>query len=123
MKTILVLDPQKSSASALVQLFTECTVIHANNADQAIELASEQNIDAVIVELSLGGHSGFEFLYEFRSYPDWINTPVFVYTTVLLSDEVLASKGWEALNITGYLYKPTYSLVNIKGAVLKALQS
>jgi response regulator RpfG family c-di-GMP phosphodiesterase len=74
--------------------------------------------DLVVIELQLVEHSGIEFLYEFRSYPDWQDVPVIVQSQVpprefnasiqLLKDE---------LGIKEYLYKPQTTLKQLLRSV------
>lgn len=80
-------------------------------AQSAISAADERRPDIIILEMQLVGHSGAEFLYEFRSYADWQDIPLVILTYVppmefadsrqLLYDE---------LGVSTYLYKPQTSL-------------
>jgi CheY-like chemotaxis protein len=69
-------------------------------------------------------HNGLEFLYEFRSYPDWQDVPVLLLTNV--SPGTFAAS-WQLLTgqlgVRSYLYKPRTSLkkfVHAVGDVLSA---
>ncbi len=119
MPNILVVDSHKPTQKALTELFDGYSVSIAPDAHRAIEQANEKEIDVVILELSLAGHSGMEFLYEFRSYTDWANVPVIVYSRMQLADEVLQSRTWDTLSVAAYLYKPTTSLSTLKQIVEK----
>lgn len=73
--------------------------------------ADEVRPDLVVMELQLVSHSGIEFLYEFRSYADWMNVPLIILTHVPPGEfggsrDVLMKE----LNVATYLYKPTTSL-------------
>ncbi len=120
MKKILLLEPDNAIANSLIRALKDYEVIRASTASASLEVANEHDVDLVIVELSLGGHSGFEFLYEFRSYADWLQVPVIVYSLVKLDDDILKSRSWQALNIASYLYKPTTSLATLTGMVERA---
>ncbi len=119
MAHILVIDHNKTSKSALKSLFAESHDVQtASTADEAIQHASNQKPDIIVLELSLAGHSGLEFLYEFRTYTDWWSVPVIIYTQIHLDQEVLKSRAWQQLNAV-YMYKPSASLAQLKDMVEK----
>jgi DNA-binding response OmpR family regulator len=122
MKKILLLEPDNAIASSVSRaLDQQYEVIRASSASTALEITNDNDIDLAIVELSLGGHSGFEFLYEFRSYADWLQVPIIVFSTVKLDDSLLHSRSWQALNISSYLYKPTTTLSTLSSMVERAV--
>ncbi|MFI5270746.1 MAG: response regulator [Candidatus Saccharimonadales bacterium] len=91
------------------------TVETVNGAQDAIMSADKKMPDLVIVELQLIEHSGIEFLYEFRSYPEWQDIPVIINTIVPFSEfrdnwHLLQSE----LNVKTYLYKPATSIRDLK---------
>jgi len=86
-------------------------------ADEAIKVADNNRPDAVITELSLRGHSGSEFLYEFRTYADWQDIHVIIYSSIKPTEELMNSKDWKLLNIADFLYKPTVSLRQLADVV------
>ncbi len=82
----------------------------ATGAQSAIDASDETTPDLIILELQLADHNGVEFLYEFRSYPEWRNIPIIVLSVVppleLGDNHVL----WKELAISNYFYKPSTSL-------------
>jgi DNA-binding response OmpR family regulator len=80
-------------------------------AQSAVFCADDVRPDIAIIELQLASHSGIEFLYEFRSYPDWQKIPVIVNTCVPAGE---FSDSWQSmrkqLTISAYHYKPLSSL-------------
>jgi CheY-like chemotaxis protein len=116
---ILLLDSNKTTQNVMEDLLPDCSISIASGAAKALEIANENRPNIVILELSLAGHSGLEFLYEFRTYTDWIEIPVIVYTTVHLDDSVLKSRAWEQLRVQEYLYKPETSLATLKNMIVK----
>jgi DNA-binding response OmpR family regulator len=76
-------------------------------AQAAITAADRTKPELVILELQLIEHSGFEFLYEFRSYPEWQAIPVLVQTGVSPGE---FADNWQLLKrelgVNAYLYKP-----------------
>ena len=83
----------------------------AATAQAAIQEADDCRPDLVLLELQLVSHSGIEFLYEFRSYPDWQNVPVVVVSTVPPGE---FADSWallkNELGVSAYRYKPRTSL-------------
>lgn len=86
-------------------------VVMCASAQSAIFAADEGVPDVVILELQLVGHSGLEFLYEFRSYPEWQHVPVVALTHIPAGE---FSGGWDILRdqlgVRAYHYKPLTSL-------------
>jgi CheY-like chemotaxis protein len=84
--------------------------------------ADDINPDVVILELQLVQHSGAEFLYEFRSYPDWQNVPVIIYTQIPPTQfHDTFQDTCRQLGVSEYLYKPTTSLQALLLSVRQAL--
>lgn len=88
------------------------------SAQAAILAADESKPDIVILELQLVGHSGIEFLYEFRSYADWQNVSLIIHTQIPPSEfagsrELLMNE----LGVSTYLYKSQTSLRKLLSAV------
>lgn len=120
MAHILLIEPDKILADTyrLGLESEQYSVVMCASAQAAIFAADEIKPDAVIVELQLIGHSGIEFLYEFRSYSEWQSIPVLVHSQVPPAE---FSSAWsilkDELGIAGYLYKPTTSF----SALLRSL--
>ncbi len=120
MAKILLIEPDRILAHTYFEALT-----HAGHAVQicataqgAIFCADDICPDVVILELQLVGHSGIEFLYEFRSYPDWQNVPVIVATNVPAGE---FSGSWKLLRnqlgVSQYLYKPLTNLKKLLSTV------
>jgi DNA-binding response OmpR family regulator len=84
MSHILLIEPDAILSELYKRLFkTEgYTVATVRGAEAGIQAADVKTPDMVIMELQLVGHSGVEFLYEFRSYPEWQDIPVIVHTSL-----------------------------------------
>ena len=124
MAQIILIEPDKVLADTYrhgLELEGHAVVMCAS-AQAAIFAADEITPDIIILELQLIGHSGIEFLYEFRTYPEWQNIPVMIHTQVPPSE---FKDSWELLKnqlgITAYLYKPTTNFAtftrNVRGAI------
>lgn len=98
------------------------SVVMCAGAQAAVFAADEKKPDVIIMELQLIGHSGIEFLYEFRSYPEWQDIPVLIHTQVPSGE---FSGSWKMLSsqlgVSGYLYKPTTTFKELQRSVNAAL--
>lgn len=109
MAHIIIIEPDRILAN-IVKRGLEIenhSVVMCASAQAAIFAADEDKPDLVIAELQLIGHSGIEFLYEFRSYPEWQHIPVIIHTVVPPSEfcdswTVLSGQ----LHASSYFYKP-----------------
>jgi len=89
----------------------------AQNAQKAISMIDELKPSVIILELQLSGHSGIEFLHEFRSYEDWTNIKVIIHSSVPKTSLNLDARIWRQLGIYKYLYKATTSLDRLVDSV------
>jgi CheY-like chemotaxis protein len=113
MKHILLIEPDRVLAETYKRALESenYTVTPVNGAQAGIIATDEHLPDGVILELQLVGHSGIEFLYELRSYPDWQDIPVIIHSHVPPLE--FAGSGpimTEQLGVSAYLYKPHTTL-------------
>ncbi|MCA9330767.1 response regulator [Candidatus Saccharibacteria bacterium] len=66
--------------------------------------------DAIIMEPQLGLHNGIEFLYELRSYGEWQQVPVVMWTMNRKFQDAIYGRALEQLGVRSVLYKPLASL-------------
>lgn len=125
MSQILLIEPDRVLAEMYHQVLSAAghKVTQVAGAQSALVAADKAQPNIVILELQLIEHSGIEFLYEFRSYPDWQNIPVILHTQVPPAEfnnnrQLLK----EQLNIAAYLYKPHTTLRNLVNTVLACTQ-
>ncbi len=76
----------------------------------AINTADRLHPEVVVLDLSLGSHNGIEFLYEFRSYPEWLNIPVILYNTHGQQEVEGLEGAFTELGVKAILYKPITTL-------------
>ncbi len=116
---VLLIESDRLQADTYVAALKRAghTVSHAANAQLAVHAADEHIPDVVVLELQLSGHNGVEFLYEFRSYPEWLHVPVVLYTFVLPDELAPAATLQRELNVRRVLYKPATSLAELCVAV------
>ncbi len=118
---ILLIEPDRQLSTTYGDVLRRAghTVAICHEPQSAVHMADRQRPDLVVLELQTPRHSGIEFLYEFRSYPEWQNIPVVVQTFV--PRHSLAVQQFEQLGVTQYLYKPAASLQQLMRAVNQTL--
>jgi DNA-binding response OmpR family regulator len=109
---ILLIEPDKILAGTYRQALEHAghSVSVSHNAQDAVHHADEKTPDAVVLELQLAGHSGVEFLYEFRSYPEWQQVPLILHTLVPPQALRISEQLLDQLHVNAYFYKPSTSL-------------
>ncbi|HVC36597.1 MAG TPA: response regulator [Candidatus Dormibacteraeota bacterium] len=120
MSQILIIEPDHILAGLYRQSLEMAghKVQICAGAQSAIFCVDEFLPDIVILELQLVGHSGLEFLYEFRSYAEWQTIPTIIMTNVP-PDEFAGC--WQLLTnqlgVAAYHYKPHTSLKTLARSV------
>lgn len=113
MPNILLIEPDRRLAETYQKALEAAShaVTAVSGAQTAITAADTVKPDLVILELQLVGHSGIEFLYEFRSYLDWQAVPVIIQSQVP-PGEFADSRQLlnQELGVKAYLYKPHTTL-------------
>lgn len=124
MAKILLIEPDWVLSKIYQQALEQAghVVVTANSAQQAIDVADKNSPELVIVELQLGVHNGIEFMYEFRTYSEWLYTPVIINSLVppteFQDNYVLDHE----LRIYTYLYKPQATLQQLLRSVQECLE-
>ena len=115
MSQILLIEPDSVLAQVCQQAFERkgWSAIWAPQAQAAIGAADLQTPDAIVMELQLSGHSGIEFLYEFRSYPEWRHVPVIIHSLVPPTEFSDLSLLSHELGIEAYYYKPVTKITQL----------
>jgi DNA-binding response OmpR family regulator len=122
---ILVLETDKLLARNIcnhLELFDYRTDWQVDPQEAIISVDVEP-VDLVVMDVILAARSGIEFLYEFRSYPDWASVPVIIYSSVPAREVGESVAGFEQLNIKSYLYKPTTPIAQLVKSVNSVLQT
>jgi two-component system sensor histidine kinase/response regulator len=109
---LLLVEPDRLLAASIAQACERQahTVTHVVSAQDAVHAADEHAPDVVVLELQMPRHNGVEFLYEFRSYPEWMHIPIVLHTRVPPSELTMAATLEHELGVAQVLYKPTTSL-------------
>ncbi len=123
MAHILLIEPDMLLANSIRQYLKSLghSLQWRSSAQSAINGADETLPDIVILELQLPGHSGIEFLYEFKSYPEWQAVPVIILSTLDESEIACSSILLGPLDVVSYHHKHYTSLQQIADAVDQAL--
>lgn len=88
----------------------------------AMDSADGARPDIVVLDLMLAARSGVEFLYEFRSYPEWASVPVVVYSNLSPEGFSAAGIGYRQLGIAAYHYKPATPISELAKSLEQILQ-
>lgn len=123
MSNILLIEPDRTLALTYQKALTLngfrtkwCASIQ-----DAIHILVKRTFAAIVLELQLPRHNGIEFLYEYRSYPEWQNTPVILHTIVSSHTLIPSREILEDLGVKRYLYKPETSLTNLISTINEVL--
>lgn len=113
MANVLLIEPDAILANAFVAALQRDghSVRHTTSGQVAVDMIDDLLPDMVLLELQLVGHSGVEFLYEFRSYSEWLHIPVAIVSNVPLREfagSVQLLK--KHLGVQAYRYKPATTL-------------
>lgn len=109
---VLVIEPDKILADNYHQVLSSVGFSTAVFFDpqSAVEEMDAKLPDIIIMELQLAPLSGLAFLYELRSYEDFMAVPVIVYSSVPKESFNLADKQWQHLGVNKYFYKSKISI-------------
>ena len=97
-------------------------VAECEDAQHGINDADKKRPDIVVVELMLAGHSGIEFLYEFRSYEEWLKVPVIIFTSLHKGEIGINDARLEELGVVAVLDKSKTSLDKLVTQINRALK-
>lgn len=112
MTHVLVVDADTQMRKTVVAAFESAgfSSVSASSAERAIASCETRKPDVIVLDLQLRGHSGVELLHELRSYGEWQQIPVVLYTGVPAVDLTGFEKEFSLIGIKAYLYKPETTL-------------
>jgi DNA-binding response OmpR family regulator len=124
MSSILLVESDRLIASNILKVLKKAghKVNWQVDPQIALDAADKQTPDLIIADLVLAGHGGIEFLYEFRSYPDWQDVPIVVFSSLSAEELKEAVGGFEHLNVHTYHYKANTTLSQLVRTVERILQ-
>lgn len=124
MAKILLIEPDVVLANTIIEyLKGNHEVAWSHNGHHAVELMDKSEFDLIVSEHNFTGHNSFEFLYELRSYSEWQDLPVIIFSRSFLPDSVFKSAAWKKLGRVSYLYKPTTSLALLNTSLNQLLKT
>lgn len=116
---ILLLESDRLLAKNLAKALQAAghETIHVVNPLAAVRTAEKKLPNLIIMDLQLAGRSGVEFLFEFKSYPEWAGVPVIILSNLPPAEAKTCLESLAKLDIKNYFYKPTTSLAQLREAV------
>ncbi|QQS19344.1 hypothetical protein IPL85_03580 [Candidatus Saccharibacteria bacterium] len=95
-------------------------VVRVVSAQTAVRAADTSTPDVIVLSLGIARHNGAEFLYEFKSYPEWQPVPVVLLVPRLAFDlgDPVALR--DQLGVQAVLVRSQTTLVQLCDAVLAA---
>ena len=99
------------------------SVALARTAQQAIFMADEKKPDVVVLEPQMARHNGIEFLYEFKSYPEWQKIPIIVLSVLPVTDLENMTVLRSELSVVAILSKSRTTIPMLCGAVADATKA
>lgn len=112
---ILLVEPNSLLASQYKEVLISSghEVVWCSDGQVAILSLDKSSADLILMELILPSHSGVEFLYELRSYPEWKIIPVVILSRVSVEQSSLDDRTMKTLGVLKYLYKPKTKLSDL----------
>ena len=112
MKKILLIEPDKTLSKVTSEYLVSkgMDVMIAEGAQEAVNIADQNEPDLVILEIQLKRHNGIDFIHEFRSYPEWHGIPIVIYSMIPKKEFTFDNNAWMELGVSKYLYKPKVKL-------------
>lgn len=105
----------KSYAAALSREGHRVTT--SKTAQAAIQAADRQTPEVVVLNLDMPRNNGMDFLYEFRSYPEWRSIPVVLLVSRLNHDMADARVLRTELGVHAVLVRSQITLSELCAAV------
>jgi len=102
-RTILVVDDTISNLDILIELLHDYDVIDATNGKDALEIAEEEEIDLILLDIMMPDMDGYETCQKLKSNSTTKNIPIIFITAK--SDEDSIEKAYEIGGID-YVTKP-----------------
>lgn len=117
--SILLIEPDVVLAATYITALEAAghTAMHAHTAQQAVMMADERTPSLVILEPQMARHNGIEFLYEFKSYPEWQHIPIIILSSLSPKELERLPVLRRELSVVAVLGKSKTSLADLCAAV------
>jgi ActR/RegA family two-component response regulator len=115
----LLVEPDKVLASVYLKQFIDAGLEAsvASDAGEAVSKIDAKMPDMIVLEPKLARHSGIELLHEVRSYEDWNNIKIVVYSSVPQYAFGVSEAVWQKYGVLRYLEKSKTSAGQLIGIV------
>ncbi len=115
MSRVLLVEPDVVLAESIGKFLhaRRHKVVWKPDPQSAINAADKLHPDIVVLDLSLGAHNGIEFLYEFRSYPEWEKVPVVLFNSHSQQELEGLDGAFKELGVDTILHKPHTTLAQL----------
>jgi DNA-binding response OmpR family regulator len=113
-KKVLVAEDEPAMLNALTDKFERegCVVIKAENGEVALDLATKEKPDVILLDILMPKMNGMEVLSALRTSSDWgKNVPIVILTNVSASEEIM--KGVVKNEPSFYLIKSDWKLSEV----------
>lgn len=122
---ILLIEPDTLLAATYKAALeaSKHTVTWTRTAQQAVFAADEQKPSVVVLEPQMARHNGIEFLYEFKSYPEWQAIPIVILTMLPTAELEGLAVLRRDLGVAAILGKSQTSLPQLCEAVAEAAKA
>ncbi len=112
---VLFVEPDRVVAESYQKAFRQINIEAdwESTAQGAVNSIDQIKPELIILELQLPGNNGIEFIHELRSYTDWQDIPIVLFTLVPEHELGLSEEIKQQFGIIGYYYKPQTSLEKI----------
>lgn len=119
---LLLVEPDRLLSASLCQAFKQANykLVPVRTAQAAVSKLDQAGADVIVLEPQLGLHNGIEFLYELRSYADWQNIPVVVYSANRAVLDKQFQEAWRQAGVASIHYKLQTSTQQLLRAVKSA---
>lgn len=116
---ILLVEPDKLLASNITTGFAAAghDVCWQVDPQESVNCLDDQPIDAIVMDLVLCQHSAVEMLYEMRSYREWQDIPVIIFSSLPTRDVLGCVTSLEQLGVKAYHHKSFTRLTDLIAAV------
>lgn len=101
-------DPVLAKSIAAYMFTKQVDILVSADAQDAILACDTKRPDVIVLDMALTGHSGIEFLHEFRSYHDWQHIPVLLWSMQYVTTQ--QKHALQQLGVSAVLYKPKTTL-------------
>ena len=112
---VLLIESDRFLADNLASILKSAAhdVVWRTDLQAALEVIDDKKPDAIILDLLLASRSGVEFLYEIRSYPEWHDLPVIIWSDLSQSELETLRASLKNLGIVSYHHKSTTKLKDL----------